>query len=86
MLQRANQYVAAETLVVRKREDHKKSRSDKPQGQPPGTSRRRDRLELPTPRPLLIPLNSTRTKSKTNELLRRALAGKEIPPPDWIDR
>ncbi|RWW11398.1 hypothetical protein GW17_00024990 [Ensete ventricosum] len=59
MLQRANQYVAAETLVAGKLEDHKKSRGDKPQGQPSGTPRRRDRPELPTPRPLLIPLNST---------------------------
>ncbi|RRT42462.1 hypothetical protein B296_00052214 [Ensete ventricosum] len=62
MLQWANQYVAAETLVAGKREDHKKSRSDKPQGQPPGTSRRRDRSELPALRPLPILLNSTRTK------------------------
>ncbi|RWW40257.1 hypothetical protein BHE74_00054348 [Ensete ventricosum] len=62
MLQRANQYVAAETLVARKREDHKKSRGDKPQGQPFETPKRRDRLELPSPRPLPIPLNSTRTE------------------------
>ncbi|RWW04985.1 hypothetical protein GW17_00031763, partial [Ensete ventricosum] len=62
MLQRTNQYVAAETLVAGKWEDHKKSRGDKPQGQPSGTSRRRDRPELPAPRPLPIPLNSTRTK------------------------
>ncbi|RWW42395.1 hypothetical protein BHE74_00052059 [Ensete ventricosum] len=62
MLQRASQYVAAESLVVGKREDHKKSRGDKPQGQPSRTPRRRDKLELPTPRPLPIPLNSTRTE------------------------
>ncbi|RRT42140.1 hypothetical protein B296_00050589 [Ensete ventricosum] len=62
MLQRANQYVAAKTLVAGKREYHKKSRGDKPQGQPSGTPKRRDRLELPAPRPLLIPLNSTRTE------------------------
>ncbi|RWW60549.1 hypothetical protein BHE74_00032450, partial [Ensete ventricosum] len=30
MLQRVNQYVVVETLVVGKREDHKKSRCDKP--------------------------------------------------------
>ncbi|RWW60638.1 hypothetical protein BHE74_00032357 [Ensete ventricosum] len=47
MLQRANQYVAANTLVAGKREDHKKSRGDKPQGQPSGTPRRRDKPELP---------------------------------------
>ncbi|RRT62087.1 hypothetical protein B296_00029716 [Ensete ventricosum] len=62
MLQWANQYVAVETLVAGKREDHKKSRGDKPQGQPSGTPRRRDKLELPSPRPLPIPLNSTRTE------------------------
>ncbi|RZS19009.1 hypothetical protein BHM03_00051356, partial [Ensete ventricosum] len=62
MLQRASQYVAAESLVAAKREDHKKSRGDKPQGQPSRTSRRRDRPELPAPRPLPIPLNSTRTE------------------------
>ncbi|RRT79599.1 hypothetical protein B296_00005181 [Ensete ventricosum] len=60
MLQRANQYVAVETLVAGKWEDHKRLRNDKPQGQPSGTSRRRDRPELPAPRPLSIPLNSTR--------------------------
>ncbi|RWW65704.1 hypothetical protein BHE74_00026978 [Ensete ventricosum] len=32
MLQRVSQYVAAKSLVVGKREDHKKSRGDKPQG------------------------------------------------------
>ncbi|RRT32222.1 hypothetical protein B296_00047473 [Ensete ventricosum] len=32
MLQRASQYVAVESLVVGKREDHKKPRGDKPQG------------------------------------------------------
>ncbi|RWV78476.1 hypothetical protein GW17_00060556, partial [Ensete ventricosum] len=56
------QYVAAESLVVGKREDHKKPRCDKPQGQPFGTPRRKDRPELPAPRPLSIPLNSTRTE------------------------
>ncbi|RRT42264.1 hypothetical protein B296_00053371 [Ensete ventricosum] len=62
MLQRANQYVVAETLVAGKQEDHNKFRGDKPQGQPSGTPRRRDRPELPAPRPLPIPLNSTRTE------------------------
>ncbi|RWW41734.1 hypothetical protein BHE74_00052765 [Ensete ventricosum] len=62
MLQRASQYVAAESLVARKQEDHKKPRGDKPQGQPSRTPRRRDRLELPAPRPLPIPLNSIRTE------------------------
>ncbi|RWW40136.1 hypothetical protein BHE74_00054468 [Ensete ventricosum] len=62
MLQRASQYVAAESLVVGKREDHKKPRGDKPQGQPSGTPKRRDRPELPALRPLPIPLNSTRTE------------------------
>ncbi|RZR84311.1 hypothetical protein BHM03_00011101, partial [Ensete ventricosum] len=62
MLQRASQYVAVESLVAGKREDHKKPRGDKPQGQPFGTPRRRDRPKLPAPRPLPIPLNSTRTE------------------------
>ncbi|RZS04995.1 hypothetical protein BHM03_00035418 [Ensete ventricosum] len=62
MLQRASQYVTAESLVAGKREDHKKPRGDKPQGQPSKTPRRRDRPELPAPRPLLIPLNSTQTE------------------------
>ncbi|RWV96151.1 hypothetical protein GW17_00041166 [Ensete ventricosum] len=44
MLQRASQYVVAKSLVAGKREDHMKSRGDKPQGQPFGTPRRRDRL------------------------------------------
>ncbi|RRT31257.1 hypothetical protein B296_00049414 [Ensete ventricosum] len=62
MLQRASQYVDVDSLVVKKREDHKKSRGDKPQGQSSRTPRRRDRPELPAPRPLPIPLNSTRTE------------------------
>ncbi|RZS25064.1 hypothetical protein BHM03_00058209 [Ensete ventricosum] len=62
MLQRASQYVTVESLVAGKREDHKKSRCDKPQGQSSGTPRRRDRPELSTLRPLPIPLNSTRTE------------------------
>ncbi|RWV84052.1 hypothetical protein GW17_00054267, partial [Ensete ventricosum] len=60
MLQRASQYVATESLVAGKREDHKKPRGDKSQGQASGTPRRRDMPELPAPRPLPIPLNSTR--------------------------
>ncbi|RRT66475.1 hypothetical protein B296_00014700 [Ensete ventricosum] len=61
MLQRASQYVATESLVAGKREDHKKPQGDKPQGQASRTPRRRDMPELPAPRPLSIPLNSTRT-------------------------
>ncbi|RZR94289.1 hypothetical protein BHM03_00022953 [Ensete ventricosum] len=60
MLQRTSQYVVIESLVVGKREDHKKSRGDKPQGQPSGTPIRRDRSELPAPRPLLILLGLRR--------------------------
>ncbi|RZS10691.1 hypothetical protein BHM03_00041950 [Ensete ventricosum] len=60
MLQCVIQYVAAEMLVAEKREDHKRPRNDQPRGQPSGAPRRRDRLELPTPRPLPILLNSTR--------------------------
>ncbi|RWV85380.1 hypothetical protein GW17_00052830, partial [Ensete ventricosum] len=67
MLQRASQYVATESLVAGKREDHKKPRGDKPQGQPFGTPIRRDRPELPAPRPLPIPLNSTRTEDSKGD-------------------
>ncbi|RZR97828.1 hypothetical protein BHM03_00027083, partial [Ensete ventricosum] len=70
MLQRASQYVAVESLVAEKREDHKKPRGDKPQGQPSGTPRRRDRPKLPTLRPLLIPLNSTRTEIRGRDKRR----------------
>ncbi|RRT77790.1 hypothetical protein B296_00024677 [Ensete ventricosum] len=70
MLQQANQYVAVRTLVAGKREDHKRSQNDKPQGQPSGTSKRRDRPELPTPRPPPIPLNSTRTKIRGRDKRR----------------
>ncbi|RRT64143.1 hypothetical protein B296_00039917 [Ensete ventricosum] len=62
MLQQVSQYVTVESLVVGKREDHKKSRGDKPRGQSFGTPRRRDRPELPALRPLPVPLNSTRTE------------------------
>ncbi|RRT60962.1 hypothetical protein B296_00018367 [Ensete ventricosum] len=62
MLQRASQNVAVESLVAGKREDHKKPQDDKPQGQPFGTPRRRDRPELPAPKPFPILLNSTRTE------------------------
>ncbi|RZS25635.1 hypothetical protein BHM03_00058860 [Ensete ventricosum] len=62
MLQRVSQYVAAESLVAGKREDHKKPQGDKPQGQPSEKPRRKDGPELPAPRPFPIPLNLTQTE------------------------
>ncbi|RWW38429.1 hypothetical protein BHE74_00056346 [Ensete ventricosum] len=82
MLQRASQYVAAESLVAGKREDHKKPRGDKPQGQPSGTPRRRDRPELPAPRPLPIPLNSTRNEGHLHRFIRDQRASEERPRRD----
>ncbi|RZS29353.1 hypothetical protein BHM03_00063072, partial [Ensete ventricosum] len=63
MLQRANQFTTVETLVARKRKDHKKPCVKKSRGQPPEAMRRRsDRPEPSYPRPLPPLLNSTRTK------------------------
>ncbi|RZR74823.1 hypothetical protein BHM03_00043945 [Ensete ventricosum] len=62
MLQRANQYVTAKTLVVEKREDPKPPppRVEPSWGPPPGLPRRRmERDEQTVPRPPNIPLNST---------------------------
>ncbi|RWW12221.1 hypothetical protein GW17_00024120 [Ensete ventricosum] len=59
----ANQYVAVESLVARKREDQKRPRPELSRGQPSGLPRRRtDRPELPPLRPPPVPLNSTRTE------------------------
>ncbi|RRT33524.1 hypothetical protein B296_00042682 [Ensete ventricosum] len=54
MLQRANQYVAAEALVAEKREDHKRPWGEPYWGQPSGLSRRMEREKglLKTPNPL----------------------------------
>ncbi|RWW46279.1 hypothetical protein BHE74_00047801 [Ensete ventricosum] len=63
MLQRAHQYIAAETLVDDKRDKSKHSRVEQSRGHPSGPPKRReDRSDMLSSRPPLIPLNSTRTK------------------------
>ncbi|RRT72489.1 hypothetical protein B296_00008639 [Ensete ventricosum] len=60
---RANQYVAAETLVAEKRKDQKRPRAEPSRGPPPGLPRKRtERAEHIVPRPPNILLNSTRTE------------------------
>ncbi|XP_065033846.1 uncharacterized protein LOC135666203 [Musa acuminata AAA Group] len=60
MLQRASQFIAAETWMVGKREEHRKVKSEPPRHQQPTTSRRK--LDRPDPRPPLPALNSSRTE------------------------
>ncbi|RRT59703.1 hypothetical protein B296_00035218 [Ensete ventricosum] len=62
MLQRANQYVAAKTLVVEKSKDQKHLWGELSRGPPSGLSRRMDRGEQTVPRPPNVLLNSTRTE------------------------
>ncbi|RWW44804.1 hypothetical protein BHE74_00049407, partial [Ensete ventricosum] len=63
MLQRAHQYIAAETLVASKRDESKRPRAEQPRGHPSGLPKRReDRSGMLPSRPPLIPLNSTRTE------------------------
>ncbi|RWW75172.1 hypothetical protein BHE74_00016828 [Ensete ventricosum] len=63
ILQRANQYVVAKTLVVEKREDQKRTRADLSRGPPPGLLRRRmERGKQTIPRSPNIPFNSTQTQ------------------------
>ncbi|RWW16253.1 hypothetical protein GW17_00019874 [Ensete ventricosum] len=63
MLQRANQYIAAEILVVEKHEDQKCPRAEPSRGPPPGLPRKRtEKAEQTVPQPPNIPLNSTRTE------------------------
>ncbi|RRT78330.1 hypothetical protein B296_00001264 [Ensete ventricosum] len=63
MLQRAHQYIAAETLVAGKRDESKHPRAEQPRGHPSGLPKRReDRSGMLPSRPPLIPLNSTRTE------------------------
>ncbi|RRT70025.1 hypothetical protein B296_00028430 [Ensete ventricosum] len=60
MLQRVNQYIAAEILVAEKREDQKRPRAKPSRGRPPRLPRRRtERGEQTIPWPPNIPLNST---------------------------
>nr|XP_009405170.1 PREDICTED: uncharacterized protein LOC103988354 [Musa acuminata subsp. malaccensis] len=63
MLHRANQFVAAETWIVGKREEHKRGRPEQARGQQPPTPRRRlDRPDPPTLRPPVPSLAASRTK------------------------
>nr|XP_009387188.1 PREDICTED: uncharacterized protein LOC103974149 [Musa acuminata subsp. malaccensis] len=60
MLQRASQFIAAETWMAGKREEHKKLKSEPPRQQQPAASRRK--MDRPDPRPPLPALNSSRTE------------------------
>ncbi|RWW40367.1 hypothetical protein BHE74_00054223 [Ensete ventricosum] len=63
MLQRAHQYVAAETLIAGKRDEAKRPRGEQSRGHPvPPPKKREDRSGLLPARPPPIPLNSTRTE------------------------
>ncbi|RRT38414.1 hypothetical protein B296_00033522 [Ensete ventricosum] len=63
MLQRANQYIATETLVAEKREGQKHPQAEPSRGPPLGLPRRRkERGEQTIPRPPNVPLNSTQTE------------------------
>ncbi|RWW59544.1 hypothetical protein BHE74_00033513 [Ensete ventricosum] len=63
MLQRANQYVAAEALVAEKHEDQKRPWGEPSRGPPSGLSRRRkERAEQIVVQPPNVPLNSTQTE------------------------
>ncbi|RWW06929.1 hypothetical protein BHE74_00013237 [Ensete ventricosum] len=63
MLQRANQYVATEVLVVEKYEDQKHPRAESSRGPPPRLPRKRtERAEQVIPRLPNIMLNSTQTE------------------------
>nr|XP_009405852.1 PREDICTED: uncharacterized protein LOC103988900 [Musa acuminata subsp. malaccensis] len=58
MLQRASQFIAAETWMAGRREKHRKVKSEPPRQQQPAASRRK--MDRPDPRPPLPALNSSR--------------------------
>ncbi|XP_065036625.1 uncharacterized protein LOC135672099 [Musa acuminata AAA Group] len=60
MLQRASQFIAAETWMAGKREEHKKVKSEPPRQQQPASSRQK--LDRSDPMPPLPALNSSRTE------------------------
>nr|XP_009420605.1 PREDICTED: uncharacterized protein LOC104000317 [Musa acuminata subsp. malaccensis] len=59
-LRPSSQFIAAETWMAGKREEHKKVKSEPPRQQQPAASRRK--LDRPDPRPPLPALNSSRTE------------------------
>ncbi|XP_065050241.1 uncharacterized protein LOC103991910 [Musa acuminata AAA Group] len=63
MLQRANQFIAAEDWIVGKREEHKRVRPEPARGQQSATPRRRlDRPDPPLLRSPIPPLGASRTE------------------------
>ncbi|XP_065004131.1 uncharacterized protein LOC135636371 [Musa acuminata AAA Group] len=63
MVQRANQFVAAEAWMAEKQEEHTRVRPEPAHGQQPAATRRRlDRSNLPALRPPLPPLGASHTE------------------------
>ncbi|RWV92711.1 hypothetical protein GW17_00044888 [Ensete ventricosum] len=63
IMQRANRFIAVETLIVGKCEEQKHPQTEQPRGPTSGPSRRRiEGPDFSRSRPLTTPLNSTRTE------------------------